>query len=253
MPSAILHLTGSKMEARTSRKRISAPERRLSILTAARKLFAERGFDGTKTSQIAAAAGVSEALLYRHFASKEVLYRAVLRQMVRDQNQMYDILGVPEPSTASLVLVIREFLKSCVGTEPGTLREGLRIMLASLAGDGSYAGLVYRRAMRVQLTPVEQALAAARNAGDIEGPGLAPENVAMFIEHVGTMVAAGKSLPRTLSPYSEDVDRLLDDVTWFCCRGIGLKTTAVERYLADASGTVPKLTGIRPAKRSLSN
>ena len=42
------------MDAITTRKRISAPERRQTILVAARKLFAERGFEGAKTSRIAA-------------------------------------------------------------------------------------------------------------------------------------------------------------------------------------------------------
>lgn len=237
------------MDAITTRKRISAPERRQSILVAARKLFAERGFEGAKTSRIAAAAGISEALLYRHFPSKEALYRSVLRNMVREQNQMYDTLGVPEPSTASLVLVIREFLRSSVATGSGELREGLRILLASLAGDGSYAGLVYRRAMRLQLVPVEAALSAAREAGDIAGDAMSAENAAMFIEHIGTMIAAMRSLPENLMPYRGDADHVLDEATLFCCRGIGLTETAIKRTLAaDPAGT-GRIARPRPAPR----
>ena len=40
--------------------------------------FARNGFSGTKTKDIAAAAQVSEAILFRHFASKEDLYHAIL-------------------------------------------------------------------------------------------------------------------------------------------------------------------------------
>ena len=55
--------------------RLSAEARRLSILRAAIPIFAKKGFNGTTTKMIAQSAGVSEALLYRHFPSKEVIYR----------------------------------------------------------------------------------------------------------------------------------------------------------------------------------
>jgi AcrR family transcriptional regulator len=42
------------------------------------RLFSQRGFRGTTTKEIAAAAGVSEAMVFRHFATKEELYTAIL-------------------------------------------------------------------------------------------------------------------------------------------------------------------------------
>lgn len=53
-------------------------ERREQILTTAVSLFSQRGFSGTTTKEIARAAGVSEAMVFRHFASKEELYGAIL-------------------------------------------------------------------------------------------------------------------------------------------------------------------------------
>lgn len=53
-------------------------ERRLQILMVAVQLFSERGFRGTTTKEIATAAGVSEAMVFRHFATKEELYAAIL-------------------------------------------------------------------------------------------------------------------------------------------------------------------------------
>lgn len=53
-------------------------ERRLQIVLVAMRLFSQRGFRGTTTREIAAAAGVSEAMVFRHFATKSELYSAIL-------------------------------------------------------------------------------------------------------------------------------------------------------------------------------
>lgn len=58
--------------------RMSGDERRRQILQVAIDLFSKHGFRGTTTRQIAQAAGVSEAMVFRHFATKEDLYGAIL-------------------------------------------------------------------------------------------------------------------------------------------------------------------------------
>ncbi len=58
--------------------RLPAEERRLQILRVAVSLFSQRGFVGTTTKEIAQAAGVSEAMVFRHFATKQELYSAIL-------------------------------------------------------------------------------------------------------------------------------------------------------------------------------
>lgn len=58
--------------------RMAGDERRKQILKEAVRLFSENGFRGTTTKQIAAAAGISEAMVFRHFATKEELYSAIL-------------------------------------------------------------------------------------------------------------------------------------------------------------------------------
>jgi len=52
--------------------------RREQILQTAVSLFSQRGFSGTTTKEIAKAAGVSEAMVFRHFSSKDELYGAIL-------------------------------------------------------------------------------------------------------------------------------------------------------------------------------
>lgn len=58
--------------------RMAAEERRSQIVRVAMRLFSERGFRGTTTKEIAHAAGVSEAIIFRHFATKEELYAAII-------------------------------------------------------------------------------------------------------------------------------------------------------------------------------
>jgi AcrR family transcriptional regulator len=58
--------------------RMPGDERRMQILRCAVSLFSQRGFRGTTTKEIAQAAGISEAMVFRHFATKEELYTAIL-------------------------------------------------------------------------------------------------------------------------------------------------------------------------------
>ena len=66
------------VEGATGSARMNGEERRSQILAVAVSLFSQRGFRGTTTKEIAQAAGVSEAMVFRHFATKEELYAAIL-------------------------------------------------------------------------------------------------------------------------------------------------------------------------------
>jgi AcrR family transcriptional regulator len=66
----------------TAQMRFSAADRREQILDVATLLFARQGFQGTKTKEIARHAGVTEALIFRHFPSKEALYWAVIKRKI---------------------------------------------------------------------------------------------------------------------------------------------------------------------------
>src|SRR5215468_2930928 len=58
--------------------RVITKVRRQKILDAAEKLFSQKGFNGTTTKELAARAGVHEAILFRHFKNKRELYRATV-------------------------------------------------------------------------------------------------------------------------------------------------------------------------------
>jgi len=65
--------------------RTAAKTRRRQILAAALRLFSRQGFDATTTRAIAQLAGVNEAIIFRHFTSKEELYWAVLSEQMQDR------------------------------------------------------------------------------------------------------------------------------------------------------------------------
>ena len=66
------------LKATGTKPRLSSEERKASIVTAAIKLFADKGFRGTTTRELAAAVGVTEPVLYEHFKTKCELYRAII-------------------------------------------------------------------------------------------------------------------------------------------------------------------------------
>ncbi len=59
-------------------RRMSGDKRRELILQTAFEMFSHRGFSGTTTKDIARASGVSEAMVFKHFSSKDELYAALL-------------------------------------------------------------------------------------------------------------------------------------------------------------------------------
>lgn len=59
---------------------MAAENRRQQILDVAIQLFSQKGFRGTTTKEIALAAGVNEAIIFRHFATKRDLYSAIIDQ-----------------------------------------------------------------------------------------------------------------------------------------------------------------------------
>jgi AcrR family transcriptional regulator len=67
-----------KSENAAPSTRMTAEDRKLQILRVAVSLFSRKGFGGTTTKEIAQAAGVSEAMVFRHYATKEELYSAIL-------------------------------------------------------------------------------------------------------------------------------------------------------------------------------
>src|SRR5881397_3031749 len=78
MRSAVVKLSQAPRNHRSS-----GQERQASIIAAAASLFAQKGFNGTTTREIAKTAGISEALLFKYFPTKRALYAAILAEKVQ--------------------------------------------------------------------------------------------------------------------------------------------------------------------------
>ncbi|MFM2370486.1 MAG: hypothetical protein RIS85_208 [Pseudomonadota bacterium] len=217
------------------RTKIPGTERRIQIVSAARRVFSRHGYDGAKTLQIAREASVSEALVYRHFPSKLALYRAVLRQVFLEQDERWREQGIRTSGTMALAAAIHTFIAASVTDAANPERlDAHRMTLASLASDGSYASLIYRRSQRRNGQAMAASYASARDDGGIEGELLTVAATAMFIEHVGTMISTIGALPPAAQPYGIAGDDLTRQATWFCLRGIGMSDKVITNYFAKA-------------------
>jgi AcrR family transcriptional regulator len=76
------------MSEASNRKRLQPGQRRALVVGAAGELFGERGYDATRLDEIAAKAGVTKPILYRHFASKQALYLSLLERHRDDLDRL---------------------------------------------------------------------------------------------------------------------------------------------------------------------
>jgi AcrR family transcriptional regulator len=94
----------------TVKKRLAPEERRKLIVEAAGRLFGEHGYDGARLDAVAAAAGVTKPVLYRHFADKTALYLALLERHRADLGSFAGAIPAEGPLEARLHAVLEVWL-----------------------------------------------------------------------------------------------------------------------------------------------
>src|SRR6201989_374956 len=191
--------------------RMDSDERHRMIVAAAVPLFARKGFAGTTTKELAEAAGVSEALLFRHFPSKKHLYGEILRLGCEGDPALERLAALP-PSAATLVhmtvFMVRYFLLG--GVDEAELDTRLRLVLHSLLEDGEYARELFETIFERVHPLFAASVAAAVAAGDLKAEPSASANRFWFGHHVAAMVAF-VSLPGRVSvPYQGSLAALVE-------------------------------------------
>ncbi len=123
-------------------KRLKAAERRASILAVAKILFADKGYHGVSVDEIARRLGVSPAVLYRHFASKQDLYEAVLSEF-SGQRESYIEAALAQPDDfASILRRMSLILADSVARDPDILRMEMQ---AALEEAGTVQAMFFNR------------------------------------------------------------------------------------------------------------
>ncbi len=127
---------------------MSGKERREQLLDVGRALFAEKGFDGTSTEEIANRAGVSKPIVYEHFGGKEGLYAVVIdREMQRLLDLFTDSLtaGTPRELLEQAALALLTYIED--------QSDGFRILVRDspvASASGTFSSLLNDIASQVE-------------------------------------------------------------------------------------------------------
>jgi TetR/AcrR family transcriptional regulator, cholesterol catabolism regulator len=95
-----------KAPAIRTRKRLTCQERREQILMKAAEVFAVRGLASARTKEIADACGVNEALLYKHFQSKEELFCEAMGILYRGYGEKWKQAGTAAPNGLAAIQAV---------------------------------------------------------------------------------------------------------------------------------------------------
>ncbi len=192
------------MPRKAPRARMSARERREQLLTVARALFAERGFEGTSVEEIAARADVSKPVVYEHFGGKEGVYAVIVDREV--QALLGALSGALSERGHPKQLVERAAfaLLSYIESSP----DGFRILVRDspvAQATGTFSSLIGDVA-----TQVEHLLAHQFSKRGLD-PSAAPIYSQML---VGMVALTGQHWAEVREPSKEEVAAHLVNLAW---------------------------------------
>jgi AcrR family transcriptional regulator len=211
-------------------RKLKAEDRRPAIAEAVIPVFARHGFVGATTKKLAAAAGVSEALLYKYFPSKEAIYQEILRLLpTRATAGAFARVGTLKPSTELLICWTHGwahlFLFRDGSEQQEDFRNIHRLILNSLMEDGQFARRVFKKV--AELVDFQAAYEAAKSAGDI-APGIVDPTNAFWFVHNTIVMTTYTSLPaRATVDYVGTNEQLIRQTVVFVLRGLGMKDRVI--------------------------
>jgi AcrR family transcriptional regulator len=182
---------------------MTGKERREQLLDIGRKLFAERGLDGTSIEEVAARAGVSKPVVYEHFGGKEGLYAVVVdREVDRFLTMATTLLegeDTREKFEAAAILLLKYIEENS---------DGFRILVRDSppgSGSGTFASLISDIARQVEYI-----------LGDVlKARGYDPKHAPMYAQMLVGMVAfTGQWWLDARKPKLEEVAAHLVNMAW---------------------------------------
>ncbi len=211
--------------------RLKSDERCEAIRTALREVFAEKGFDGATTRDLAKAAGVSEALLYRHFPSKKAMYEAISEGCLGTQEERELHAAVElEPSAQTLVLMAHWIIAKIVRGTTDKAKAVDTLAVRSMLEDGDFMRALVQSRMTPISAKLEECLSAARKKGETI-PEMRPTDIETWLVHA---VGLGIRLPlKPARPVLEsrlNREEIIERCVWFCLLGLGLKGDVIKKH-----------------------
>lgn len=161
--------------ATTPKKRIPPSARRELIETSAARLFAEHGYAGTSLDAVAAAAGVTKPMVYRHFDSKKALYLSLLDRHRDDMPSFFERTSADDPWEVRMRAIL-ELWFAYVEERP----HGWKMLFRDTTGDSEI------RARRLQVQSTARALIGAMLQAQSDLPLPEPE-----VEPMAELVRTG--------------------------------------------------------------
>jgi len=215
--------------------RLTSEERCDSILKSARTVFSERGFHGTTTRELAVAAGISEALLFKHFPTKEAIYDAMLADCKKSQlGQEFQRLLDLKPSTATLILMVHHIIAKNIGAT-AEWAAVTRLFMRSLNEDGSFARVVFKHISEGWLVKMRECLKAASASGELVlAPG-SRDTSAWFCQHLGLLLFLIHQHETAVLRYGPSRSELIEQAVLFVLRGMGVKERAIKQHYDPAA------------------
>lgn len=211
--------------------RLHSEERRQAIVAAVRSVFAEKGFDGTKTRELAKAAGVSEALIYKHFPSKESLYAAMLESSAKGPvfAEFSRILSL-QPSVATLVVMVHFTISYYANNHPAEKAATHALMVRSLLSDGGFARLTYQKYATAWKRKFEACIRQAAQSEAFATEDLRSDLCMWFVQHIGFSLMLHRNPAVPAVQYKASDATLVEQATLFALRGLGLKEEVIVRH-----------------------
>jgi AcrR family transcriptional regulator len=226
-------------------RNLKAQDRRRAIAEAVIPVFARHGFAGATTKKLANAAGVSEALLYKHFPSKEAIYQELLLLLPKRVDSHFARVFALKPSTELLIcsthFSAHRFLILDGSEEQKHIRDMHRLVLNSLMEDGEFARRVYRRVAQGPLVHFQTAYEAAKAAGDIAPCVVDPTNVFWFVQNTIAMTSYTGLPAQAAIDYAGTNEELVRQTVVFVLRGLGMKDRVIAtKYNAKTLSLIEK-------------
>ncbi len=216
-----------------SNGKLSSDQRRADILKAVRKVFVEKGFHETTTRELARAAGVSEALLYKHFPSKKAIYSAIQKSCFTEERaKIIQSLEALEPSTPNLVALVHYLFSQLFGERLSNdnVRSFIRLVLRSLMDEGEFARSAIKEGPSRWVRKVDECIKAAIAAGDAVNGSAMINMAGWFAHHLATMIMINLLHAKLVVEYKVSRKKLQEQAVLFTLRGMGLKEEAIKRY-----------------------